>query len=161
MTHFKLNKLIFLGAGILWPIITLGGYFFGQCWYYDCGKWLLLQSLPWVGAIAILFLILGNTILFLTQKKLLKRVGVGLILVVGLLLILTKSGILYRVIYQKNLPAIVEMFACSDNCPGPFSQYFVKVFSEIKNPWVCLALGGKPSAIYGFGVRYICKAHWF
>ena len=55
-------------------------------------------------------------------------------------------------------PAIVEVFACSDNCPGPEEQYLKRVYEGISDEARCRELGGEPYTYYGWGEFTVCLA---
>ena len=54
-------------------------------------------------------------------------------------------------------PAIVEVFACSDNCPGPEEQYIKRIYEGVSDEDECRRLGGEPYTIFGWGQRTICE----
>jgi hypothetical protein len=55
-------------------------------------------------------------------------------------------------------PPIVEVFACSDYCPGPQEKYLEKVYEGVEDAQECIALGGRPSTFTGWGTFHICIA---
>ena len=55
-------------------------------------------------------------------------------------------------------PKIVEVFACSDYCPGPREKYMKSVYEEVADEETCLALGGKPYTYIGWCSTFICLA---
>jgi hypothetical protein len=55
-------------------------------------------------------------------------------------------------------PKIVEVFACSDYCPGPREKYIKRVYEGVRDEKHCLALGGKPYTYIGWGSTFICLA---
>lgn len=55
-------------------------------------------------------------------------------------------------------PPIVEVFACSDYCPGPEEQYLKKVYEGIEDPESCEEVGGKPYVYFGWGSFFVCLA---
>ena len=55
-------------------------------------------------------------------------------------------------------PRIVEVFACSDYCPGPEEKYLRKVYDGIADRESCEAIGGKPYVYVGWGSTFICLA---
>ncbi|HEX4997444.1 MAG TPA: hypothetical protein VFY29_04430 [Terriglobia bacterium] len=55
-------------------------------------------------------------------------------------------------------PKIIELFACSDYCPGPWEQYLVKAYEGIDNEFDCLRLGGTPHEYFGWGKQFVCLA---
>ena len=54
-------------------------------------------------------------------------------------------------------PKIVEVFACSDNCPGPKDQYMKRVYEGVTDEEECRKLGGHPYTIVGWGKRVVCE----
>jgi len=59
---------------------------------------------------------------------------------------------------SQEKPKIVEVFACSDYCPGPREQYMKKIYEGVEDEETCLALGGKPYTFVGWGSTFICLA---
>ena len=55
-------------------------------------------------------------------------------------------------------PPIVEVFACSDYCPGPKEKYLKNVYEGVDDETTCLELGGKPYTYIGWGTYFICIA---
>ena len=55
-------------------------------------------------------------------------------------------------------PPIVEVFACSDYCPGPKEKYLKNVYDGVDDETTCLELGGKPYTYIGWGTYFICIA---
>lgn len=55
-------------------------------------------------------------------------------------------------------PAIVEVFACSDYCPGPEEQYMKRVYEGVSDEAECRALGGEPYTYHGWGQFTVCLA---
>lgn len=55
-------------------------------------------------------------------------------------------------------PKIVDVFACSDYCPGPREKYMKRVYEGVVDEETCLALGGKPYTYVGWGSTFICLA---
>ena len=55
-------------------------------------------------------------------------------------------------------PPIVEVFACSDNCPGPREKYLKKVYEGVDDPESCEAIGGNPDYYVGWGRHFVCVA---
>ena len=55
-------------------------------------------------------------------------------------------------------PRIVEVFACSDYCPGPRIKYLKMVYEGIDDEETCLELGGKPYRYLGWGEYFVCIA---
>lgn len=59
---------------------------------------------------------------------------------------------------QTAKPEIVEVFACSDNCPGPEQQYIKRVYKDVTDEAECRRLGGKPFTVVGWTERRFCEA---
>ena len=57
----------------------------------------------------------------------------------------------------SDKPKIVEVFACSDYCPGPKEQYIKRVYEDVTDGEECSRLGGKLYVITGWGKRTICE----
>jgi len=57
---------------------------------------------------------------------------------------------------QAELPEIVEVFACSDYCPGPKEKYLRRVYDGITDAEKCRELGGSPYTYMGWGTRTVC-----
>lgn len=55
-------------------------------------------------------------------------------------------------------PKIVEVFACSDYCPGPEKKYMKKVYDGVNDEATCLKFGGKPYRYIGWGEYFVCVA---
>ena len=55
------------------------------------------------------------------------------------------------------VPKIVEVFACSDYCPGLPSQYIKRVYEGITDIDECRKLGGEPYTFVGWGQQTICE----
>lgn len=55
-------------------------------------------------------------------------------------------------------PRIIEVFACSDNCPGPEEDYIKKVYEGVEDEGTCLDLGGTPLSYVGWGEFFVCLA---
>ena len=55
-------------------------------------------------------------------------------------------------------PPIVEVFACSDYCPGPREKYLRNVYEGVVDPESCEAIGGKPYSYVGWGTHFVCLA---
>ena len=56
-----------------------------------------------------------------------------------------------------DTPTIVEVFACSDNCPGPEEQYIKRVYDGVTDAQECRRLGGRIIDIVGWGTRRLCE----
>jgi hypothetical protein len=54
-------------------------------------------------------------------------------------------------------PEIIEVFACSDYCPGPREQYIKRVYAGVTDVAECRKLGGHPYTYVGWGKRTICE----
>jgi len=54
-------------------------------------------------------------------------------------------------------PRIVEVFACSDYCPGPEEKYIKRVYDGVTDEEECRKLGGKLYTIAGWGKRTVCE----
>lgn len=59
---------------------------------------------------------------------------------------------------SPDKPRIVEVFACSDNCPGPKETYIRKAYEGVDNEDACLAIGGTPHVYTGWGEFFVCLA---
>jgi hypothetical protein len=64
-----------------------------------------------------------------------------------------KQGVL-----SELKPVIIDVFACSDYCPGPREQYLVKAYEGVNNREECLRLGGRPHEYVAWGKRFACIA---
>ena len=80
----------------------------------------------------------------------------GLFSLGAILLYAVLDGPDERDLVQK--PAIVEVFACSDYCPGPEEQYVKHVYEGVSDEAECRALGGEPYTYYGWGEFTVCLA---
>lgn len=60
---------------------------------------------------------------------------------------------------RHDKPPIVEVFACSDYCPGPEAQYLRKVYEGVADKAACEAIGGRPYVYIGWGSTFICLAN--
>jgi len=58
---------------------------------------------------------------------------------------------------EYEVPEIVEVFACSDNCPGPEEQYIKTVYDGVTDEEECLKLGGEPYTYYGWRKFTVCE----
>jgi hypothetical protein len=54
-------------------------------------------------------------------------------------------------------PKIVEVFACSDYCPGPAENYIKRIYEGVTDGEECRKLGGNPYTIIGWDKRTICE----
>ena len=59
----------------------------------------------------------------------------------------------------EDKPPIVEVFACSDYCPGPKEKYLKNVYEGVDDETTCRELGGKPYVYLGWGTYFICIAN--
>ena len=59
---------------------------------------------------------------------------------------------------KPERPPIVEVFACSDYCPGPEEKYLRNVYEGINDAESCKAIGGKPYVYIGWGTFFVCLA---
>ena len=55
-------------------------------------------------------------------------------------------------------PQIIEVFACSDYCPGPEEKYLKFVYEGVNDEASCLKLGGQPYRYLGWGNYFVCIA---
>ena len=56
-----------------------------------------------------------------------------------------------------DTPRIVEVFACSDYCPGPEEKYMKRVYEGVTDEAECRRLGGRLYTIVGWGKRTVCE----
>lgn len=56
-----------------------------------------------------------------------------------------------------DTPRIVDVFACSDYCPGPEEKYMKRVYDGVTDEEACRKLGGRLYTIVGWGKRTICE----
>jgi hypothetical protein len=59
---------------------------------------------------------------------------------------------------KSAAPKIVEVFACSDYCPGPEEDYVKHVYEGITDEAECRKLGGEPYTYVGWGQQTVCEA---
>ena len=57
----------------------------------------------------------------------------------------------------SKAPKIVEVFACSDLCPGLPSRYIKSVYEGITDEEECRKLGGEPYTFIGWGQQTVCE----
>ncbi len=57
----------------------------------------------------------------------------------------------------SEVPEIVEVFACSDYCPGPEEKYVKRVYDGVTEEKECQKLGGKLLTYIGWGQRTVCE----
>ena len=57
----------------------------------------------------------------------------------------------------SKVPKIVEVFACSDLCPGLPSEYIKSIYEGITDEEECRKLGGKPYTFIGWGQQTVCE----
>jgi hypothetical protein len=60
---------------------------------------------------------------------------------------------------ETETPQIVEVFACSDNCPGPEENYMKHVYDGVTDKEECRRLGGHLYTIIGWGKRVVCEVN--
>ena len=58
---------------------------------------------------------------------------------------------------KSKEPNVVEIFACSDYCPGPEEQYIKQVYEGVTDEDACRELGGRPYTYIGWGQRTVCE----
>jgi hypothetical protein len=58
---------------------------------------------------------------------------------------------------KTRVPNVVEVFACSDYCPGSEEQYIKQVYEGVTDEDECRELGGRPYTYVGWGERTICE----
>ena len=58
----------------------------------------------------------------------------------------------------QQKPPIIEVFACSDYCPGPEEKYTKQVYEGVSDKETCLKLGGTPYMYIGWGNYFVCIA---
>jgi hypothetical protein len=54
-------------------------------------------------------------------------------------------------------PQIVEVFACSDYCPGPEEKYIKRVYDGVTDEEECRSLGGHLYTFKGWGKHIVCE----
>lgn len=59
---------------------------------------------------------------------------------------------------EPGKPPIIEVFACSDYCPGPRVKYMKKVYEGVTDEDTCRELGGTPYTYVGWGSYFVCLA---
>ena len=59
---------------------------------------------------------------------------------------------------HTDKPPIVEVFACSDYCPGPREKYLRNVYEGVLDAESCKNIGGKPHVYLGWGSYFVCLA---
>lgn len=59
---------------------------------------------------------------------------------------------------EPSGPKIVEIFACSDYCPGPRKRYLKRVYKGVSDNGECRALGGRPYTYIGWDETTVCLA---
>ena len=57
----------------------------------------------------------------------------------------------------SNVPKVVEVFACSDYCPGSLKKYMKRVYDGVTDEEECRKLGGEPYTFSGWGHRTVCE----
>jgi len=58
---------------------------------------------------------------------------------------------------DSEVPDIVDVFACSDYCPGPREEYIKRVYDGVTDEEECRKLGGKPYTYIGWGQHSVCE----
>jgi hypothetical protein len=58
---------------------------------------------------------------------------------------------------ESETPDIVEVFACSDYCPGPEEKYIKRVYDGVTDEEECRKLGGRPYSYLGWGQYTVCE----
>ena len=58
---------------------------------------------------------------------------------------------------ESITPEIIEVFACSDYCPGPREKYLKRVYAGVTDAEECRDLGGEPYTYIGWGQRTVCE----
>lgn len=61
-------------------------------------------------------------------------------------------------VIESGKPEVVEVFACSDYCPGPKEKYMVKAYKGVTNADECSRIGGRPYEYVGWGKFFVCIA---
>jgi hypothetical protein len=59
---------------------------------------------------------------------------------------------------ELEIPEIVEVFTCSDYCPGPEERYIKRVYDAVTDEEECRKLGGRPYTYIGWGEHTVCEA---
>jgi hypothetical protein len=62
-----------------------------------------------------------------------------------------------RINEDSEKPEIVEVFACSDYCPGPEEKYMKRVYDGVTDEDECRKLGGRTYSFIGWGQRTVCE----
>ncbi|MCH9004745.1 MAG: hypothetical protein IH838_05570 [Proteobacteria bacterium] len=58
---------------------------------------------------------------------------------------------------DSEIPDIVEVFACSDYCPGPEEKYIKRVYDGVTDEDECRKLCGRPYTFIGWGQHTVCE----
>ena len=58
---------------------------------------------------------------------------------------------------DRERPEIVEVFACSDYCPGPEEKYLKRVYDGVTDEEECRELGGRLYTYIGWGEHTVCE----
>jgi hypothetical protein len=58
---------------------------------------------------------------------------------------------------ESEVPDIVDVFACSDYCPGPEEKYIKRVYDGVTDKEECRKLGGRPYTYLGWGQYTVCE----
>ena len=56
-----------------------------------------------------------------------------------------------------EVPEIVEVFACSDYCPGPEEKYIKRAYDRVFEEEECRKLGGRLYIFIGWGQHTVCE----
>ncbi len=59
--------------------------------------------------------------------------------------------------FFSGKPPVVRLFACSDNCPQPASQYYTWVYKGVTTAEKCSEIDGVFSSVTGWTTFYFCK----
>jgi hypothetical protein len=87
----------------------------------------------------------------LEKKK--KKHDNTLFITASIIFLILLTMLIYRKVYT---PRIVDVFACSDFCPGPQDQYEMSVYEGVSSKTQCMLIGGKFATIKGWADRNIC-----
>ena len=58
---------------------------------------------------------------------------------------------------NSKKPEIVEVFACSDYCPGPDEKYMKRVYEGVVDEEECRKLDGRLYSFIGWGQHFVCE----
>ena len=56
----------------------------------------------------------------------------------------------------ENKPEIINVFTCSDYCPGPVESYYKDAYKGVVDADECLKLDGEPIEVAGWGRTFFC-----